>query len=313
MVAPIGADSFPLALQELEAIADLMDIFSSGELHDADEVGDGSTSSKCGDGSVDEKCCTSSDGNASTVSAATKSPTSSDTPTPCVEAAAQVESLTSSLSDEGELQLSGSVASAEAAARKVSQVAASGEARRQLLQRRRQLYRRKQLQISVLQSSLKEERMRRDEAEVSVEKLSRENTKLKKDMDENMQMVKNWQHKCRVLFEKCNVAIKNVHGHQASVADKLLRRKKSCLNMKKKLHEATEKVEKYETDNQLLCAICTTERRTVAFLPCSHLICCSSCVRNLAKLDKHDCPICRQKVNGHVSVIIAQGSGDWRR
>ena len=52
---------------------------------------------------------------------------------------------------------------------------------------------------------------------------------------------------------------------------------------------------------QLTCKICFSRVVGIIFLPCGHLVCCTSCAPAMV-----DCPICRKTVNGTVQAFIPQ-------
>jgi baculoviral IAP repeat-containing protein 7/8 len=47
------------------------------------------------------------------------------------------------------------------------------------------------------------------------------------------------------------------------------------------------------------CTVCWQDEVTHAFLPCSHLCVCRSCVTTF-----DDCPVCRQQISGMVKIIV---------
>ena len=50
------------------------------------------------------------------------------------------------------------------------------------------------------------------------------------------------------------------------------------------------------------CLICLTEKKNVAVLPCRHVIYCETCMNEIAKKSKNECPICRTSVSSFLKV-----------
>lgn len=46
-----------------------------------------------------------------------------------------------------------------------------------------------------------------------------------------------------------------------------------------------------------LCKVCFTDEVTIVFLPCGHLVCCTSCGNRIV-----NCCICRQFIRGTVPI-----------
>lgn len=55
-------------------------------------------------------------------------------------------------------------------------------------------------------------------------------------------------------------------------------------------------------DDESECLICLTERKNVAVLPCRHVIYCETCMNEIAKKSKNECPICRTAVSSFLKV-----------
>ena len=51
---------------------------------------------------------------------------------------------------------------------------------------------------------------------------------------------------------------------------------------------------------QLLCAICENNQRTMLFMPCRHCSACQQCAANLT-----ECPICRQQVETKIKLFFS--------
>lgn len=49
-----------------------------------------------------------------------------------------------------------------------------------------------------------------------------------------------------------------------------------------------------------LCKICMDQDVNIVFLPCGHLVTCSTCAANIP-----DCPVCRQIIKGTVRTFLA--------
>ena len=50
------------------------------------------------------------------------------------------------------------------------------------------------------------------------------------------------------------------------------------------------------------CLICLTEMKTVAVLPCRHVVYCGTCMKDISKKSKNDCPICRTAISSFLKV-----------
>jgi hypothetical protein len=53
-------------------------------------------------------------------------------------------------------------------------------------------------------------------------------------------------------------------------------------------------------DSTIECVICMDAERSVLFLPCRHITCCTDCARHL-----HACPVCRQTIDDRLEVAIS--------
>ncbi|CAF5168966.1 unnamed protein product [Rotaria magnacalcarata] len=53
------------------------------------------------------------------------------------------------------------------------------------------------------------------------------------------------------------------------------------------------------TDSKNTCALCMTEEKSLACIPCGHLSTCVACGHSV-----RSCPICRQKIEAYVRVYI---------
>lgn len=49
------------------------------------------------------------------------------------------------------------------------------------------------------------------------------------------------------------------------------------------------------------CTVCLVNEHTQAFIPCSHLACCSSCIE---RLEANRCPICNVTYENHKHYMI---------
>lgn len=52
--------------------------------------------------------------------------------------------------------------------------------------------------------------------------------------------------------------------------------------------------------DKMLCSVCMVEDRSIALLPCGHVLVCESCGRLL-----HECPLCRAFIRGTVRVYLS--------
>ena len=50
------------------------------------------------------------------------------------------------------------------------------------------------------------------------------------------------------------------------------------------------------------CLFCLTEMKTVAVLPCRHVVYCATCMKEMMKKSKNDCPICRTSTTSFLKV-----------
>lgn len=69
-----------------------------------------------------------------------------------------------------------------------------------------------------------------------------------------------------------------------------------CDSLDEKIKSNTDKLNLISNP---ICVICTENKITLAFNPCGHLVCCSSCVN---KIDK--CPICKSKINSKLKIFF---------
>nr|XP_022288057.1 baculoviral IAP repeat-containing protein 3-like isoform X2 [Crassostrea virginica] len=60
-----------------------------------------------------------------------------------------------------------------------------------------------------------------------------------------------------------------------------------------------EAVENEGLKNQILCKICMEKKVSIAFLPCSHLVCCEDCAPAM-----RTCPFCRKFIKGTVKTFL---------
>lgn len=60
--------------------------------------------------------------------------------------------------------------------------------------------------------------------------------------------------------------------------------------------------ESQEVGDGQLCVVCLRRRRRSAFVPCGHLVCCSSCAFMIERDETPLCPICRQSIRSSVRV-----------
>ncbi|KAJ6805398.1 E3 ubiquitin-protein ligase SPL2-like [Iris pallida] len=51
-----------------------------------------------------------------------------------------------------------------------------------------------------------------------------------------------------------------------------------------------------------LCIICLMRRRRSAFVPCGHLVCCSSCAMSVERNSSPKCPLCRQNIRSSIRI-----------
>ncbi|XP_026429613.1 E3 ubiquitin-protein ligase SPL2-like [Papaver somniferum] len=54
-----------------------------------------------------------------------------------------------------------------------------------------------------------------------------------------------------------------------------------------------------------LCAVCLIRRRSAAFVPCGHMVCCYSCSLTVRRESSPKCPVCRQPVTSSVRIYAS--------
>lgn len=57
-----------------------------------------------------------------------------------------------------------------------------------------------------------------------------------------------------------------------------------------------------EMDKDAECLICLTEKRTIAVLPCRHVCYCVTCMGEVKKNNKLDCPVCRTRISQFLNI-----------
>ena len=73
---------------------------------------------------------------------------------------------------------------------------------------------------------------------------------------------------------------------------------------KKKKKKKRKRVKKYKKDEvtsieEKQCKICMTNRMKVLFLPCRHLLSCSTCSKQC-----NSCPVCRKNISSKIHIFI---------
>ncbi|XP_065347306.1 uncharacterized protein LOC135944363 isoform X2 [Cloeon dipterum] len=58
--------------------------------------------------------------------------------------------------------------------------------------------------------------------------------------------------------------------------------------------------EKDKEENDLDCCICLDERRSIAFIPCKHMVCCATCSNSVT-----NCPVCRNKISERITIYLS--------
>ncbi|CAB3360253.1 Hypothetical predicted protein [Cloeon dipterum] len=58
--------------------------------------------------------------------------------------------------------------------------------------------------------------------------------------------------------------------------------------------------EKEKEENDLDCCICLDERRSIAFIPCKHMVCCATCSNSVT-----NCPVCRNKISERITIYLS--------
>lgn len=55
------------------------------------------------------------------------------------------------------------------------------------------------------------------------------------------------------------------------------------------------------TPRDLICCICSKNKRKVLFFPCKHAVCCITCSQSIKKYNGNLCPICQSIINKKIS------------
>lgn len=54
-----------------------------------------------------------------------------------------------------------------------------------------------------------------------------------------------------------------------------------------------------------LCVVCLMRRRTTAFTPCGHLVCCNRCAVSVEREVSPKCPICRMPIRTSMRIFLS--------
>lgn len=68
------------------------------------------------------------------------------------------------------------------------------------------------------------------------------------------------------------------------------------------LDEKNDNLAEEDDKSDIVCQICTVNRRNVVLVPCNHSVTCIACVKEIEKLD-NKCPICRIIIDKKVFYI----------